>query len=115
MVVQKTRRATPRVATLVLSSATFSAAQAARVASVSPQGGVAEVRHIVVRFDQPVVVAGDPRLPAPFTPACQGAVPAGEARWDKPKNLFDLQQPLAAGARCTLDAIPDFRPLGPFG
>ena len=56
-------------------------AQAARVAGVSPQGDVAEVRQVVVRFSDAVVPAGDPRLPAPFTLSCQGATPAGDARW----------------------------------
>lgn len=112
MVLQKTGRIGIGAAALVLLAA-GSTAQAARVASVSPQGEVAEVRQIVVRFDQPVVAGGDPRLPAPFTLACQGAAPAGEARWDNPKTwLFDLQQPLAAGVRCTLTAVPAFQTLG---
>ena len=90
-------------------------AQAARVSSVSPLGLVegAEVRQVVVRFDQPVVAAGDPRLPAPFTLSCQGQAAPGEARWDNPRTwIVDLQQPLAAGVRCTLNAAPAFQPLG---
>ncbi|HZF78685.1 MAG TPA: alpha-2-macroglobulin, partial [Rubrivivax sp.] len=88
-------------------------AHAARVESVSPQGEVAEVRQVVVRFDQAVVPAGDPRLPAPFALVCAGAKPAGTARWDNPKTwLFDLQQPLPAGVRCTLNASRAFQPLG---
>ena len=55
---------------------------AARVATVSPQGEVAEVRQISVRFDQAVVPAGDPRLPSPFTLECNGAATLGDAHRD---------------------------------
>ena len=89
------------------------AAIAARVASVSPQGEVAEVRQVVVRFSDAVVPAGDPRLPAPFSLSCQGAQPAGEGRWTSDRAwVYDLQQVLAAGARCSLKPNPAFRPLG---
>ncbi len=48
-------------------------AQAATIAGVSPQGEVAAVRQVVVRFDQAVVPAGDPRRPDPVTVSCEGA------------------------------------------
>jgi len=88
-------------------------ASAARVASVSPQGEVAEVRQVVVRFDEAVVATGDPRLPAPFTLACQGGSTAGDGRWTSDRVwVHDLREVLAAGARCRLTASPGFRPLG---
>jgi alpha-2-macroglobulin len=88
-------------------------AAAARVASVSPQGEVAEVRQVVVRFDEAVVAAGEPRLPAPFTLSCQGGSAAGDGRWTSDRVwVHDLREVLAAGARCTLTAAPGFRPLG---
>ena len=88
-------------------------ASAARVAAVSPQGEVAEVRQVVVRFDEAVVTAGEPRLPAPFTLSCQGGSAAGDGRWTSDRVwVHDLREVLAAGARCTLTAAPDFRPLG---
>ena len=56
-------------------------AHAARVTQVSPQGEVAEVRQVVVRFDAAVVPAGDPRIAAPTrrnaTAARQPATRAG--------------------------------------
>ena len=85
---------------------------AARVVSVSPQGVVAEVRQVLVRFDQPVVPAGDARLPAPFALLCNGQPPAGTPRWLNDRAwVFDLQTPLAAGAACTLRARAEFKPL----
>jgi uncharacterized protein YfaS (alpha-2-macroglobulin family) len=80
---------------------------------VVPQGEVAEVRQITVRFDSPVVAAGDPRLPAPFQVLCNAAVPPGDARWLNDREwALDLRQPLAAGQRCTLRPAPAFVPLG---
>lgn len=97
------------VLALVLAAA---GAQAARVVSVSPQGEVAEVRQVVLRFSEAVVAAGDARAPAPFGLRCNGQVPAGDARWAGDRQwLLDLREPLAAGQRCTLQALPGFVPL----
>ncbi|MDP1648709.1 MAG: MG2 domain-containing protein [Rubrivivax sp.] len=88
-------------------------AQAARVASVSPEGEVAEVRQVVVRFSEAVVPAGEARLPSPFTLSCHGATPPGDARWTSDRVwVYDLHQVLAAGSRCTLRASTTFQPLG---
>ncbi len=88
-------------------------ALAARVASVSPTGEVATVRQVVVRFDEAVVPAGDPRLPAPFTLRCNGATPPGDGRWTSDRSwVYDLREVLAAGSRCTLQPHPALRPLG---
>ena len=88
------------------------AASAARVAQISPQGEVAEVRQILVRFDSAVIAAGDPRGPAPFAVQCNGSTPAGDARWiDAKQWAYDLRGALPAGQRCTLKALPTFKPL----
>ena len=87
-------------------------ASAARVAAVSPQGEVAEVRQVVLRFDGPVVAAGDPRAPAPAVLACDGGTPAGSGRWaDAQRWLFDFNEALPASKRCTLSIAPGFTPL----
>ena len=79
---QRTRRRWTRVVGLALAGVVAAApALAARVASVSPSGEVAEVRQVVVRFDAAVVPAGDPRRPAPVTLSCNGATPPGDGRW----------------------------------
>jgi len=87
------------------------AAQAAGIASVSPQGEVAQVRQIVVRFDAGVVPLGDLRQPDPMALACQGAAPAGSGRWDNDRIwVFDFREPLPPGTRCTLKARADWKP-----
>ena len=87
-------------------------ALAARVASVSPQGEVAEVRQVLVRFDAAVVPAGDPRAPAPFVLSCAGRTPPGQARWLNERDwALDLAQPLPAGEACTLTMRSGFQPL----
>ena len=57
------------------------AGHAATISSVSPQGEVAQVRQVVVKFSEAVVPFGDLRLPDPMSLACQGAVPTGSGRW----------------------------------
>ena len=89
------------------------AARVTRVSQVSPQGEVARVQQIVVRFDAAVVTTGDPRAAAPYTWQCNGATPAGSARWINDRQwVYDLPELLSAGQRCTLDSAPDFAPLG---
>ena len=48
-------------------------AHALAVASVSPQGEVARVRQVVVKFKADAVAFGDAKLAAPFTLACNDA------------------------------------------
>lgn len=87
------------------------AAQAAGIASVSPQGEVAQVRQVVVRFDEAVVPFGDLRLADPLSVACQGAAPAGSGRWANDRTwLYDFRAPLPPGTRCTLQPRADWNP-----
>ena len=86
-------------------------AQATEIASVSPQGEVAQVRQVVLRFDEAVVPFGDLRLPDPMSVACQGAAPAGSGRWTNDRTwLYDFREPLPPGTRCTLKARSDWKP-----
>ncbi|MES1161846.1 MAG: alpha-2-macroglobulin, partial [Rhizobacter sp.] len=87
-------------------------AQAATIASVSPQGEVAQVRQITVKFSEAVVAFGDLRLPDPLTLSCQGAAPAGAGRWANDRVwLYDFREPLPPGTRCALHARPEWKPL----
>jgi hypothetical protein len=87
-------------------------AHAARVTALSPQGEVAQVQQVQMRFSDAVVAMGDPRLPAPFVLACNGSTPAGNSNWDDDRNwTLYLREPIAAGSRCTLKANPAFKPL----
>jgi len=111
-------RAPPTLAAVRTLSALLSLAAAAlpafaaRVVAVSPQGEVAAVRQVSIRFDESVVPAGDPRLPAPFTLQCNGSAPAGDARWADARTwLFDLREVLPPGQRCVLRADAGWKPL----
>ena len=75
-------------------------AGAAAIVAVTPQGEVAQVRQVTVKFSEAVVAFGDPRLADPFALACQGAVPAGAGRWANDRVwLYDFREPLPPGTR----------------
>jgi uncharacterized protein YfaS (alpha-2-macroglobulin family) len=85
---------------------------AAQVASVTPQGEVAQVRQVTVRFSEAVVPFGDLRLPDPASPACEGAAPAGSGRWVNDRVwVYDFRQALPPGTRCSLTLRPAWKPL----
>ncbi|HEY9063570.1 MAG TPA: MG2 domain-containing protein [Burkholderiaceae bacterium] len=86
-------------------------ARAASIVSVSPQGEVAQVRQVTVKFSDSVVPLGDLRLPDPMSLTCQGLTPAGGGRWATDKVwLYDFREPLPPGTRCTLKLKADWKP-----
>lgn len=104
-------RAARIVAALVLVAAT-AAAQAARIVSVTPQGEVAQVRQVVVRFSEAVVALGDPNRPPPMTLQCSGPVPERTSRWVNEREwAVDFRSALPPGVRCTLQRAPGWQPL----
>ena len=90
-------------------------ASPARVASVSPQGEVAQVRQVVVRFSEAVVALGDLRLADPMVVTCVGGLASGKqgsGRWADAKTwLYDFSEPLPPATRCTVKARSDWQPL----
>ena len=71
---------------------------AAHVEFFSPQGYVRHVRQAVIRFSDPMVALGDPRLADPFTVHCPAH---GKGRWADTRNwVFDFDSDLDAGIRC---------------
>ncbi len=79
-------------------------AHAARVVRVSPQGEVATVDQVVVKFDEAMVPAGDPRAQAPATVRCADASLTGDVHWLEPKIwVYDFKQPLPPGAKCSVE------------
>lgn len=83
----------------VIAALAAGAASAAQVELFSPQGEVKGVRQVAVRFSEPMVAFGDPRLPEPFTIDC--AEP-GTGRWADQKNwVYDFSRDLPAGVRCS--------------
>ncbi|WP_313074849.1 MG2 domain-containing protein [Melaminivora sp.] len=87
------------------------AQQTLKVAGVSPQGEVARVQQVVVRFEVPAVQAGDARAPAPATVACSDAEAGrGTGRWNSEREwVYDFASDLPPGVRCTITAKPGFK------
>jgi len=84
-------------------------AGAATVEVFSPQGEVKGVRQVAVRFSEPMVAFGDPRLADPFEIACPEQ---GASRWADQKNwVLDFERDLPAGVRCTFKVKEDLRTL----
>lgn len=90
-------------------------APAVQISDLSPQGEVAKVGQIVARFDAPAVSFGSPGAPAPLRLSCNGPqASAGEGRWTSARTwVYDFQQPLPPGLKCTLQVAPGF--LAPDG
>ena len=87
-------------------------ALAAKVSGITPQGEVAQVRQVVVRFNEAVVPLGDLRRPAPFTVSCNGPVPAGSGRWTNEREwAYDFRAALPPGVRCQVQAVAGWAPL----
>ncbi len=80
-------------------------ADAARITRVSPQGKVAQVRQVVVKFDESMVAFGAPDLPAPARIKCNDAsASAGQARWIDDKTwAWDFNADLPPGVACSVD------------
>ena len=52
-------------------------AQAFQISSLSPQGEMARIRQVVVKFDEGAVNFGDPKAAAPVTLSCTDAQARG--------------------------------------
>src|SRR6266536_2132901 len=63
----------------------------------TPQGQAKGVRQVAVRFTEPMVAFGDPRLPEPFDVRCEGdpARIKGKGRGADTRNwVYDFEQDL---------------------
>ncbi|WP_341912529.1 MG2 domain-containing protein [Polaromonas sp. YR568] len=85
--------------------------QALQVTSVSPQGEIARVRQIAVKFDDSAVNFGDPKAPAPVSLSCSDAqATQGSGRWISDRQwAFEFDNDLPPGVSCTLQGITTFR------
>lgn len=87
-------------------------AHAVTVSSFSPQGEVAQVRQLTVKFSEAVVSLGDLRAADPFKLSCEGAVPKGNGRWANDRVwLYDFDEALPPGTRCAVTARAEWKPL----
>ncbi len=89
-------------------------AQALQIVSVSPQGEVARVRQVVVKFDDSAVNFGDPKAPAPLSLSCSDAqATQGSARWISAREwAFEFKNDLPPGVRCSLQVLATFKSPG---
>lgn len=74
-----------------------------QVVSLSPQGEVARINQVVVKFDAAVVNFGDPKASAPLDVRCSDAKASqGTGRWLSDRQwVFDLSADLPPGVSCT--------------
>ena len=79
-------------------------AQAFQVASLTPQGQVARVRQVVVKFDDPAVNFGNAKAEAPLDLNCgDPQLTKGSGRWLNDRSWsFDLDDDLPPGVSCSL-------------
>ena len=109
------RRHFPRAvlrAAWVLGLSLYLPAQAVTITSVSPQGEVAQVRQIAVKFSESVVPLGDLRQADPLSLSCEGGTFAGAGRWANDRIwLYDFREALPPGTRCTLKARAEWKPI----
>ena len=91
------------------------ACAAPRVDVFTPQGEAKAARQVSVRFSEPMVAFGDPRLADPFTVQCQGDAERlkGRGRWADQKNwIYDFEADLPAGQRCQFTLKSDIKSVG---
>ncbi len=87
-------------------------AHAATVTSLTPQGEVAQVRQLTIKFSEAVVPLGDLRVADPFKLSCEGAAPKGSGRWANERVwLYDFDEALPPGTRCAVTARAEWKPL----
>ena len=88
---------------------------APQVQLFTPQGLAKNVRQVAVRFTEPMVAFGDPRLSDPFTVKCEGDPERvkGRGRWADQKNwVYDFEADLPAGQRCVFAIRPELKWAG---
>ncbi|WP_406953022.1 alpha-2-macroglobulin family protein [Paraburkholderia guartelaensis] len=82
-------------------------AYAARAVSVSPQGTVAQVRQVVVKFDEAMVAFGAPDAKDPARLQCSNAAAsAGQGRWIDGKTwAYDFAADLPPDVQCSVTLV----------
>ncbi len=102
------------LAAISASAITAFAVAAPQVDVFTPRGEAKGVRQVAVRFSDPMVAFGDPRLADPFAVRCEGdpARLKGRGRWADARNwIYDFEADLPAGQRCTFALKPELKSM----
>ncbi len=96
-------------------AASIGTASAVQITQISPQGEVARVRQVVASFDAAAIPFGSQNQPPPLRLDCNDPqASAGQGRWVNERSwVFDFNELLPPGVRCTVQVAPGFR--GPDG
>jgi alpha-2-macroglobulin len=86
-------------------------AWALQITSLSPQGEVAQVRQVVVKFDQGAVSFGDPKAASPVNISCSDAQASkGSGRWISEREwAYEFENDLPPGVRCAVQVASSFK------
>ncbi|MBU7576140.1 MAG: alpha-2-macroglobulin [Hydrogenophaga sp.] len=86
-------------------------ASALQITSVSPQGEVARVRQVVVKFNDSAVNFGDAKAPSPVSLSCSDAqATRGNGRWTSDREwAFEFENDLPPGVNCTVQVKSGFK------
>ncbi len=97
--------------TILLLALSALAAHAFQISSASPQGEVAQVRQVVIKFDEAAIGFGDPKAEAPVDLRCaDGFVLKGAGRWLNERSwVFDFEDDLPSGMRCSVQMKPGLK------
>jgi alpha-2-macroglobulin len=100
-----------RSCVLALAALICTTSHALQITSVSPQGEVAQIRQVVVKFDEAAINFGDARAAAPASVSCSDAASSkGNGRWISEREwAFELAQDLPAGVKCTVAVNSGFQ------
>lgn len=86
-------------------------AQAFQIISFSPQNEVAQVRQVLVKFDDSAIHFGDPKAEAPLSLSCSDAqATKGSGRWVTDRSwAFEFENDLPPGIRCSAQIKPGYK------
>lgn len=86
-------------------------ASAFQISSLSPQGEVAQVRQLVVKFDDSAIAFGDPKAAAPVSLRCSDAQASkGSGRWVSDRAwAYEFENDLPPGVSCTAQVNPGLK------
>jgi alpha-2-macroglobulin len=104
---------TTKIAALAVFACTSFAhsAWALQITSLSPQGEVAKINQLVIKFDQAAVKFGDPKAAAPVNLSCSDArASKGNGRWISEREwAYEFEGNLPPGMSCSVVTSAAFK------